>query len=345
MPCGSSSTARRGWSCRGSGPEAPSRAGSHPPDRGSDPVRDGSAVPLNHWHRLLSGADALYVRLAERWHDALTTRRLGSILILSYLATLVVVEVNRQGWAGAWGATWLPTNHFAAVGVAFTLLLVVEVIGIVFALAESVANSLGKQFELLALILLRKAFLTFAEFGEPIEFDRVRQGLLEMGADAGGALAIFAVVGLFYRVQLHRKITRSEDDQAAFIRGKRLVALLILVTFGGLAVADGWAWIQGDAWPFFETFYLVLIFSDILIVLISFRYTSNFTVLFRNSGFALSTVGARLALSAPAFLNVLIGIGAAAFALLVSLAYNTFRPYIPESEADEPAEVLATPEE
>lgn len=293
------------------------------------------------WRHVLDGADSLYTRLARLWHGRATTRRLGTLLIWTYLIALAVVEANRQGLLGARVAEVLPTNHFFAVDIAFTFLLVVEVIGIVFALADSVAKSLGKQFELLALILLRKAFLTFSDFGEPIRFEEVRPALLEMIADAFGALLVFAVVGLFYRIQLHRQITDSEDEQAHFIQAKRLLALSLLAGFLVLAVADGLALLEGRAWPFFEAFYLVLIFSDILIVLISFRYSSNFTVLFRNSGFALSTVGARLALSAPAFLNAAIAVGAALFALFVSLAYNFFGPHIPETKPSDAQEAAS----
>jgi hypothetical protein len=124
------------------------------------------------------------------------------------------------------------------------------------------------------------------------------------------------------------------------VQAKRLVALSLLVGFAALAVADLVAATRGEAWPFFESFYLILIFSDVLIVLISFRYSSSFTVLFRNSGFALSTVGARLALSAPAFLNAAIAVAAASFALLVSLTYNAFFEHIPH-----PAEEVGEAEE
>ena len=289
--------------------------------------------------RILNAGDRLYIALARRWHSPLATRRLGTLLIVAYLATLALTELNRQGLLGSTMQEAFPTSHFVAVDLAFTFLLVMEVIGIVFALADSVANSMAKQFELLALILLRKAFLLFSTFGEPIDFDRVTPALLEMTADAVGALLIFVLVGFFYRSQLHRKITSSEEEQGNFIKAKRLVALSLLAGFVALAVADLVALSQGNAWPFFEAFYLILIFSDILIVLISFRYSSHFVVLFRNSGFALSTVGARMALAAPAFLNAGIAVVSAAFALGVSLAYNAFFPHIPQpSEVGEARE-------
>jgi hypothetical protein len=66
----------------------------------------------------------------------------------------------------------------------------------------------------------------------------------------------------------------------------------------------------------------VLIFSDVLILLISLRYSTNSAVVFRNAGFAASTVIIRLALTAPAFINVLLGVASVAFALALSLAYR-----------------------
>ena len=75
---------------------------------------------------------------------------------------------------------------------------------------------------------------------------------------------------------------------------------------------------------FFQSFYTVLIFSDILLVLIAQRFLPEFKAVFRNSGFALATLLIRLALTAPPFYNVSIGIGAAVFACFLTLIYNTF---------------------
>ncbi|HEX7488973.1 MAG TPA: hypothetical protein VF341_08705, partial [Anaeromyxobacteraceae bacterium] len=76
--------------------------------------------------------------------------------------------------------------------------------------------------------------------------------------------------------------------------------------------------------PFFETLYTLLIFADILVVLISTRYSSTYRVVFRNSGVAVSTVLLRLALSAPPYLNAALGASAAAFALGLTVAYNAW---------------------
>lgn len=66
-------------------------------------------------------------------------------------------------------------------------------------------------------------------------------------------------------------------------------------------------------------FYTLLIYSDILILLIAHRYFPNFEDTFRNSGYALSTLLMRLCLTAPVYIDTLIGLSAAIFAL--SLTY------------------------
>ena len=62
-----------------------------------------------------------------------------------------------------------------------------------------------------------------------------------------------------------------------------------------------------------------------LLVLVSLRYSSSYEILFRNSGFAVATVVVRLALTAPPFFNVLLGVGAMVFAIGITFAYNGFK--------------------
>lgn len=284
---------------------------------------------------VLSRAAALFDLLERGWRGLVAQRTLGALLVVSFLGALLVIELNRQGFLPEPLAGRLPTNHFGAIDLAFTLLLVIEVLGLAMALADSVANSVGKQFELLSLILLRKAFLQFADFGEPIVWAEVSGAVFHMVADTVGALLIFVVLGLYYRVQKHQPITEDEEERDSFVAAKKLVALLLLATFAGLAVADLTGYLTGGTtFPLFEAFYLVLIFTDVLIVLLSQLHSSNYRVVFRNSGFAAATVLMRLALTAPPYVNAVLGVGSALFALGLSVAYNVFAPVMVEKEAD-----------
>jgi hypothetical protein len=284
-------------------------------------------------HPLLARADALFDALHQRWQEIEERGTVGTTLVVAFLGALAVIELNRQGLVPGPAADVLPTNHFAAVALAFTLLLIVEVLKLVWTLAESVANSVGKQFELLSLILLRKAFLEFSTFGEPIVWSDVSDSLLHLLADAGGALLIFVVVGFYYRVQRHRPITSGSREETDFVASKKAVGLVLLTAFVGMGAVDVVRDLAGvPSYPFFEAFYLVLIFADILIVLLSLRYSFSFRVVFRNSGFAIATVVIRLALTAPPYVNALLGVGASLFALGISLAYNAFAPIMTDEE-------------
>ncbi|MBV5326887.1 MAG: hypothetical protein JZU65_04505, partial [Chlorobium sp.] len=79
-----------------------------------------------------------------------------------------------------------------------------------------------------------------------------------------------------------------------------------------------------QTFDFFAIFYTILVFSDVLLVLVSLRYSSNYQIVFRNSGFAVATVVVRLALTAPPYYNVLLGVGAMVFAIGITVAYNRF---------------------
>jgi len=269
--------------------------------------------------------DRVFDGLEARWESASGRRNAANLLIFVFLATLVVVELKRQGLLPPFLAGPVPTSHFAAVSLAFTFFLIIEVIGLVFALAQSVAGAAGKQFEIFSLILLREAFKEFAYFGEPIVWEEIREPVLHMLADAGGALVIFVLIGFYYRAQLHRPITSDAEEQTRFVTAKKAIALLLLAVFVFIGLNDLWRYATGQpVYPFFKTFYTVLIFSDVLIVLISLRYTATYHVVFRNSGFALATVTLRIALAAPVYINVLLGIAASAFILGLTYAYNTF---------------------
>ena len=288
--------------------------------------------------------NVVFDRLEVFWEGERVRRATANLLILVFLGTLIVIEAKRQGVLPEAVGHLVPTSHFGAVSMAFTFFLILEIIGLVFALARSVANAVGKQFEIFSLILLREAFKEFSNFGEPIQWEAVRQPVYHMMADALGALLIFVVIAFYYRVQEHRRITTDREDEASFVAAKKLIALVLLLTFAGIGIHDLTLLLSGGTpYPFFKTFYTVLVFSDVLIVLLSLRYTATYHVVFRNSGFALGTVALRIALAAPPYVNAAIGFGASLFVLGLTSAHNRFGAYrYPEEEDAPPGEEVAS---
>lgn len=279
-------------------------------------------------------SNQLFDAFERRWESAEARQTVGYVLVGGFLISLVVIELNRQGLLPPSVAETLSTNHFAAIDVAFTLFLVVELVGLIVGLATSVADTAGKQFEVFSLILLRRSFKELVKFNEePIEwtFASGREAVQLVVVDATGALLIFVTLGLFYTLQKHRPITQTNVEQRYFVAQKKLVANALLLILVGLGVYTVVAPFIAQAVPFFNTFYTVLIFSDVLIVLISLRYSATYHVVFRNSGYAAATVMIRLALAGPRYWGTALGVAAALFNVGVAAAYNYVAPAVKAS--------------
>ena len=123
----------------------------------------------------------------------------------------------------------------------------------------------------------------------------------------------------------HPPITIDEKENFTFITTKKAIALLLLAIFAYLGVYNLLTLVEnGSAHSFFATFYTIMVFCDILIVLVSVRFSHAYPVVFRNSGFALATVVLRLSLAAPAYYNAGLGVGAALYILGLNAVYNLF---------------------
>lgn len=278
--------------------------------------------------RLLTGVARIFDALDRAWSAPRARQLSATLFVIVFLTSLAIVELARHGWLPEPVLGAIPKSHFAAVSLVFSLLLFFEIAGLVFSLARSVADSVGKQFELLALILIREAFLEFAHSGEPMDWTGVQASVPHVVADMAGALAVFALLIPYYRVQRHRAITADEVEQANFVRAKKAVSLALLGTFIALTIFTLPPAIRGEQTiPFFPTFYTVLVLSDVLMVLISLRFSSTFYVVFRNAGFAAAAVLVRVALSAPPYINVALAVAATGFALALSYAYNAWAQF------------------
>jgi hypothetical protein len=283
---------------------------------------------------ILSHFDAVYDKVHLWWHSKTRNRFVGTVLVFTYLASFLIIELRRHGLLPVFMENFLPGNHFYAISITFTVLLYFEVIELVFGLTESISKAVGKQFEIFSLILLRQPFKEFSHFHEPVQWSDISRSVLNITSGSVGALLIFIALAVYYAILRHQPITADDEAQTTFIVLKKTLSLFLLAVFLFTGVYYLWDYLTGGtAGQFFVSFYTILIFCDILIVLISMRYSRSFPVVFRNSGFALATVALRLALAAPYFYDAAIGVGAAVYVLLLTLTYNRFVPAGEEKEA------------
>ncbi|MEW6289524.1 MAG: hypothetical protein AB1545_06690 [Thermodesulfobacteriota bacterium] len=276
--------------------------------------------------RIFNGATGIFDPLHNFWENNTTQRVVAGILVLIFLLALGAIELNRQQLLPLPLSASIPVTHYMAINLAFTLVLIMEVVSLIFTLPCSISKALGKQFEILALIFLRSSFKELTLLPEPIEIAGHIDVLWRILSDGGGAIVIFALLGVYARM-----LRKTEDKHMSgvtlysFVASKKIVALLMLVVFLGMGIYNAGLLSRGiDTFSFFHHFYTVLIFCDILLVLISQCFQPGFRAVFRNSGYALATLLIRLALTAPPFFNVLIGVVAAVFALFLTLVYDRF---------------------
>ncbi len=268
----------------------------------------------------------LFDPLHHYWEHERLHRKISTGLALFFLLSITVIEFHRQGILPAPLTNLVPDNHFLAIETAFTVVLILEVISLVFTIPCSFSRSVGKQFELLSLILLRNAFKELSTFTEPISFLGYEESICHILADGFGALAIFALLGWYYHIQ--RPMDDDKMQKVAlyhFVTAKKGISLVLLIIFSYMGIRAGYRNITGTCGSdFLHEFYTVLVLADILVVLISQCFQPSFYAVFRNSGLALSTLIIRIALAAPPVYNVLLGLAAAVFTILLTYTNRIF---------------------
>ena len=235
--------------------------------------------------------------------------------------------------------TGISNNFLQAVYTPFSFILFYEVLLLVLALPKSLTTSICKQYEIISLIVVRRVFKdigSFDDFGSWLtDVETVKIVLLDMG----GALLMFLAVTLFYRIR--KSVTKADTprDLQGFIRFKKVLALLLGVVLIILATGNFAAWLVSVT-PgavgaeksllnleqyFFPAFFEFMIFTDVLLLIVSIRYYDRYEYLFRNSGFVISTVLLRISLSTAKPYDLAIALTAIFFGLcLISIfAYYT----------------------
>ncbi len=260
-----------------------------------------------------------YDEFENKWHSLQKTKLISNVVILFFVVGIVASLLSHFHFIG------LKIGKFFAIELAFSVLLFIEVFDLFFIITHSVADSVGKQFEIISLILLRSAFKELGHLPLNITWDLSSlQNLMPIIADALGAVIIFLITVLFYNKQRHAQITKSETERLHFILQKKVIAALMIVFFLCQIIYSVFLFFTTKTinQNIFNQLYTALIFSDILILILSLRYSNLYVHLFRYSSFALATVILRLSLSAPQYINVLLSISAGIFILLVSSVYN-----------------------
>tara|TARA_B100001778_G_C18447717_1_gene565258 strand:+ start:68 stop:793 length:726 start_codon:yes stop_codon:yes gene_type:complete len=209
----------------------------------------------------------------------------------------------------------------------FSIILAYEVYELIRAIPESFSNSIGKQFEVISLLVVRDIFKNLAEIDDS-NVNAIDSDVVFIAVEALAFTILFATALYF------RKMTNSSGDSSSrdpaiqrFINQKKTLACSLAVVYVLVASYSFSSWtfgfIDGDndlsRTVFFLDFFTWLIVSDIIILLSSYKHITVFLQLARNTGFILSTVIIRVGIGTPGYT------GAVLFILSALLATSVLR--------------------
>ncbi len=202
-------------------------------------------------------------------------------------------------------AAELVSSPLSSLYTPFSILLVYEVYQLIRAIPDSFSSSVGKQYEIATLLVVRDILKRLSEV-ESSEGWEISSDLGFLLVECAAFLALFYTSLTYFRIS--DKSTKSGDmsgDIAFFVEAKRLVANFMLIVFLLTAAYSFFTWIASvqdgggsvSRVIFFLDFFTFLILADILILLVSYWFYTDFGNLARNTGFVLSTVIIRVAIS------------------------------------------------
>jgi hypothetical protein len=270
---------------------------------------------------MIAVSAGVYDRIRLFWDRRETSRRISLFLLAFFIITTGLILLNKAGCIPPAFSPLLPTDLFAAVRLAFSLVLAVEILELIFVLADSVSLAAGKQLEIMALLLLRETFADISLLNSDVALERDWFILIQISLTAVSGLMLFVIRILFARWHY----IHSYREMQGYVNTKKSISLFLLFIFCGALCHDMYALILLDGKPvFFEIFYTALIFTDILLILVGQYFAPSFQATFRNSGFAVSALLMRIAIGAPHYMAALLCIFAGLYLLALSWALLRF---------------------
>mgnify|MGYP001411452262 FL=1 len=209
----------------------------------------------------------------------------------------------------------------------FSIILAYEVYELIRAIPESFSNSIGKQFEVISLLVVRDIFKNLAEIDDS-NVNVIDSDVAFIAVEALAFMILFATA-LYFRQMTNFPIGSNSKETAIerFIDQKQNLACALAMVYVSVAIYSLTSWtlgfVNGDndlsRTIFFFDFFTWLIVSDIIILLSSYKHIVDFLQLARNTGFVLSTVIIRVGIGTPGYT------GAALFILSALLATSVLR--------------------
>ena len=225
----------------------------------------------------------------------------------------------------------LLSNPISALYTPFSFILIYEAFLLIYYIPRSFTTAVGKQYEIISLIVIRKIFGDIPLIDLDANWIE-NSNNIQLIYDLTGILIIFFLIYLFRRTKKNLPVKSVSEKLDRFIASKKLVSIVLIPILFGICTISFLSWFNGAFinesfdqnlnYLFFNEFFTLLILVDVFILLLSFQYTERYSQLIRNTGFIISTILLRLSFSASGLTSILLIISGIIFGLLILLIYN-----------------------
>ena len=210
----------------------------------------------------------------------------------------------------------LLSSPINAIYTPFSFLLVYEAYLLLFYLPQSTSIYIGKQYEIITLILIRGIFKDITHLNLSTNNNDIHSHV-ELWYDLVTVVILFLSIFLFYKISNRFNDSYLQDikdrrqtfEIQQFILAKKYLSILLLFISLFLSVYSFVQWgLQVFSFNninpsidinsiFFDHFFSLLIIGDVLLLLFSLFYTDDYPLIIRNSSFVISTILLKLSFS------------------------------------------------
>ncbi|PDH52036.1 MAG: hypothetical protein CNE98_05780 [Bacteroidetes bacterium MED-G17] len=268
-------------------------------------------------------------------------RLILGLSIFSFIIHLFLIYALDFGWIKWAHTSSLLKNPISAIYTPFSFILLYEVYLTLYYLPKSFTTYIGKQYEIISLIIIRRLFKDLSNLELSSNWFAIKDDL-QFTYDLTASLLLFFLIFLFQRQS--QKVGNSLSDLSElsgdvkkFIQLKKKIGFALVPIFLVLAFYTFFGWAMHSFYDsnlyvgfkdinniFFDEFFTILIVVDVLLLLLSFYHTDEFHKVIRNSGFIISTILIRLSFSVDGLTNTVLIVAAVLFGLFIIAIHNLF---------------------
>ena len=272
----------------------------------------------------------------------MSERIIINIAIFSFIVHLILIFLNQFGVFGSqYDGSSFFSSPIGGIYTHFSFILLYEVYLLIYYLPKSMTIYIGKQYEIIMLIVIRRLYKDLSQLELSDNWFSIKEDL-QFTYDLLGTIILFILIHLFYKMNKYRvrkllKYTETRPEIIRFIQIKKKIALVLVPLFFLMALYafGNWAYITflnpSDITDlaninnlFFDEFFTVLILVDVLLLLFSFTHTDKFNKVIRNSGFVISTILVKLSFGTEGLLNSVLIVTAVGFGVLILWIHMMF---------------------